>query len=164
MPREKTVTGWATGSAASLPGMSLRFFYCPPISYVASSDCVNNFCFLFPRRFANVTSHSWKLSLLSLICDQWYKLSSFFQMLVSLAALCKDFIRQRVCKDAFPAFLTSLRSQALVSCHAGPVYSHTLGFKLQKALLDGLGTLCVDLALGESLRAKWSVCPLFNKS
>ncbi|CAI9593044.1 unnamed protein product [Staurois parvus] len=43
----------------------------------------------------------------------------------------------------------SLRSQALVSCHAGPVYSHTLGFKLQLAVLEGLGTLCVDLALGD---------------
>ncbi|XP_073462640.1 TELO2-interacting protein 1 homolog [Aquarana catesbeiana] len=73
-----------------------------------------------------------------------------FQVLVSLASSCKDFLRQRVCKDALPAFLMSLRSQALVSCHAGPVYIHTLGFKLQTAVLEGLGTLCVDLALGDS--------------
>lgn len=92
----------------------------------------------------------WPCLVKRLLQDEPLVLLRAFQMLVSLAALCKDFIRQRVCKDAFPAFLTSLRSQALVSCHAGPVYSHTLGFKLQKALLDGLGTLCVDLALGDS--------------
>ncbi|CAJ0922998.1 unnamed protein product [Ranitomeya imitator] len=92
----------------------------------------------------------WPCLVKRLLQDEPLVLLRAFQMLVSLAALCKDFIRQRVCKDALPAFLTSLRSQALVSCHAGPVYSHTLGFKLQKALLDGLGTLCVDLALGDS--------------
>ncbi|KAM4032935.1 TELO2-interacting protein 1 homolog [Anomaloglossus baeobatrachus] len=92
----------------------------------------------------------WPCLVKRLLQDEPLVLLWAFQMLVSLAALCKDFIRQRVCKDALPAFLTSLRSQALVSCHAGPVYSHTLGFKLQKALLDGLGTLCVDLAFGDS--------------
>ncbi|KAG9473934.1 TELO2-interacting protein 1 homolog [Eleutherodactylus coqui] len=91
----------------------------------------------------------WPCLVKRLVQDEPLVLLRAFQMLVSLAASCKDFIRQRVCKDALPAFLTSLRSQALVSCHAGPVYSHTLGFKLQKALLDGLGTLCVDLALGD---------------
>ncbi|XP_073539950.1 TELO2-interacting protein 1 homolog [Phyllobates terribilis] len=92
----------------------------------------------------------WPCLVKRLLQDEPLVLLRAFQMLVSLAASCKDFIRQRVCKDALPAFLTSLRSQALVSCHAGPVYSHTLSFKLQKALLDGLGTLCVDLSLGDS--------------
>ncbi|XP_075701999.1 TELO2-interacting protein 1 homolog isoform X2 [Rhinoderma darwinii] len=92
----------------------------------------------------------WPCLVKRLLQDEPLVLLRAFQMLVSLAASCKDFMRQRVCKDALPAFLTSLRSQALVSCHAGPVYSHTLGFKLQKAILDGSGTLCVDLALGDS--------------
>ncbi|XP_044155175.1 LOW QUALITY PROTEIN: TELO2-interacting protein 1 homolog [Bufo gargarizans] len=92
----------------------------------------------------------WPCLVKRLLQDEPLVLLRAFQMLVSLAASCRDFIRPRVCKDALPAFLMSLRSQALVSCHAGHVYSHTLGFKLQKALLEGLGTLCVDLALGDS--------------
>ncbi|XP_056405718.1 TELO2-interacting protein 1 homolog isoform X2 [Hyla sarda] len=91
----------------------------------------------------------WPCLVKRLLRDEPLVLLRAFQMLVSLAALCKDFIRQRVCKEALPAFLASLRSQGLVSRRAGPVYSHTLGFKLQKAILDGLGTLCVDLALGD---------------
>ncbi|XP_063816444.1 TELO2-interacting protein 1 homolog isoform X2 [Pseudophryne corroboree] len=92
----------------------------------------------------------WPCLVKRLLKDEPLVLLRAFQVLVTLAASCKDFLRQRVCKDAFPAFLTSLRSQALVSCHAGPVYSHTLGFKLQKAILEGLRTLCVDMALGDS--------------
>ncbi|XP_071968182.1 TELO2-interacting protein 1 homolog isoform X2 [Engystomops pustulosus] len=91
----------------------------------------------------------WPCLVRRLLHDEPLVLLRAFQMLVSLTASCKDFIQHRVCKEALPAFLTSLRSQALVSCQAGPVYSHTLGFKLQKALLDGLGTLCVDLAFGD---------------
>ncbi|XP_053574057.1 TELO2-interacting protein 1 homolog [Bombina bombina] len=72
-----------------------------------------------------------------------------FQVLESLVSSCRDFLRQRVCKDALPAFLNSLRSQAPVSARASPIYSHTLGFKLQLALLEGLGTLCVALGLGD---------------
>uniref|UniRef100_F7DXG0 TELO2 interacting protein 1 n=1 Tax=Xenopus tropicalis TaxID=8364 RepID=F7DXG0_XENTR len=72
------------------------------------------------------------------------------QVLVCLAVSCRDFLRQRVCKDALPAFLKSLRSQASISARAGPIYTHTLGFKLQLALLEGLGTLCVTLGLGDS--------------
>ncbi|XP_018413175.1 PREDICTED: TELO2-interacting protein 1 homolog [Nanorana parkeri] len=93
---------------------------------------------------------TWPCLVKRLLHDEPLVLLRAFQVLISFASSCKDFLRQRVCKDALPAFLTSLRSQALVSCHAGPVYSHTLGFKLQIALLDGLGTLCVDLALGDS--------------
>ncbi|KAM9296196.1 TELO2-interacting protein 1 homolog [Gastrophryne carolinensis] len=92
----------------------------------------------------------WPCLVKRLIQDEPLILLRAFQVLVSLASSCRDFLRQRVCKDALPAFLTSLRSQALVSCHAGPIYSHTLGFKLQKALLEDLGPLCVDMELGDS--------------
>ncbi|XP_075033746.1 TELO2-interacting protein 1 homolog isoform X2 [Mixophyes fleayi] len=92
----------------------------------------------------------WPCLVKRLLQDEPLVLLRAFQVLVTLAASCKDFLRQRVCKDAFPAFLASLRSQAVVSCHAGPVYCHTLGFKLQKAILEGLRTLCVDMALGDS--------------
>ncbi|KAM4605878.1 TELO2-interacting protein 1 homolog [Discoglossus pictus] len=91
----------------------------------------------------------WPSLVKRLLHDEPLVLIRAFKVLVSLAASCKDFLRQRVCKDALPAFLTSLRSQAPASCRAGPVYSHTMAFKLQLAVLEGLGSLCVTLGLGD---------------
>ncbi|OCT57745.1 hypothetical protein XELAEV_18003080mg [Xenopus laevis] len=92
----------------------------------------------------------WPCLVKRLLQDEPLILLRAFQVLVCLAVSCRDFLRQRVCKDALPAFLKSLRSQASVSVRAGPIYTHTLGFKLQLALLEGLGTLCVTLGLGDS--------------
>ncbi|KAM3923949.1 TELO2-interacting protein 1 homolog [Leptodactylus fuscus] len=91
----------------------------------------------------------WPCLVRRLVQDKPQVLLRAFKLLVSLAASCKEFIRQRVCKDALPAFLVYLRTQANVSCHGGAVYNQTFGFKLQKALLDGLGELCADLSLGD---------------
>lgn len=70
-------------------------------------------------------------------------------MLCTLAEKCGDFLRRRFSKDVLPKLAGSLVTQAPVSARAGPVYSHTLAFKLQLAVLQGLGSLCEKLDLGE---------------
>uniref|UniRef100_A0A8D1YX88 TELO2-interacting protein 1 homolog n=1 Tax=Sus scrofa TaxID=9823 RepID=A0A8D1YX88_PIG len=72
-----------------------------------------------------------------------------FKVLQTLGGKCGDFLRSRFCKDVLPRLTGSLVSQAPVSSRAGPVYSHTLAFKLQLAVLQGLGPLCERLDLGE---------------
>uniref|UniRef100_A0A8C8AAZ5 TELO2-interacting protein 1 homolog n=1 Tax=Otus sunia TaxID=257818 RepID=A0A8C8AAZ5_9STRI len=73
-----------------------------------------------------------------------------FKVLCALAQRCGDFLRQRFCRDVLPKLSRSLLSQAPASARAGPVYSHTLAFKLQLAVLQGLGPLCEELDMGES--------------
>ncbi|XP_053429653.1 TELO2-interacting protein 1 homolog isoform X1 [Nycticebus coucang] len=72
-----------------------------------------------------------------------------FKVLRTLAGKCGDFLRRRFCKDVLPKLAGSLVTQAPISARAGPVYSHTLAFKLQLAVLQGLGPLCERLDLGE---------------
>ncbi|KAM8774914.1 TELO2-interacting protein 1 homolog isoform 1-T1 [Rhynchonycteris naso] len=72
-----------------------------------------------------------------------------FKVLQTLGGTCGDFLRNRFCKDVLPKLAGALASQASVSARAGPVYSHTLAFKLQLAVLQGLGPLCERLDLGE---------------
>lgn len=72
-----------------------------------------------------------------------------FKVLRTLGGKCGDFLRNRFCKDVLPKLTGSLATQAPVSARAGPVYSHTLAFKLQLAVLQGLGPLCERLDLGE---------------
>ncbi|XP_040103268.1 TELO2-interacting protein 1 homolog [Oryx dammah] len=72
-----------------------------------------------------------------------------FKVLRTLGGKCGDFLRSRFCKDVLPKLAGSLVSQAPISARAGPVYSHTLAFKLQLAVLQGLGPLCERLDLGE---------------
>ncbi|XP_032150868.1 TELO2-interacting protein 1 homolog isoform X1 [Sapajus apella] len=72
-----------------------------------------------------------------------------FKVLCTLGSKCGDFLRSRFCKDVLPKLAGSLVTQAPISARAGPVYSHTLAFKLQLAVLQGLGPLCERLDLGE---------------
>ncbi|XP_062970173.1 TELO2-interacting protein 1 homolog isoform X2 [Cynocephalus volans] len=72
-----------------------------------------------------------------------------FKVLRTLGGKCGDFLRSRFCKDVLPKLAGSLVTQAPISARAGPVYSHTLAFKLQLAVLQGLGPLCERLDLGE---------------
>lgn len=72
-----------------------------------------------------------------------------FKVLCTLGGKCGDFLRNRFCKDVLPKLAGSLVTQAPISARAGPVYSHTLAFKLQLAVLQGLGPLCERLDLGE---------------
>ena len=58
-----------------------------------------------------------------------------------------QFMRRRVIKDAFPSFTSYLKKQHVISLKAGAVYSHTLGFKLQLAILNIIGTMCRDLEI-----------------
>lgn len=76
-------------------------------------------------------------------------------MLCTLAQKCGDFLRQRFSKDVLPKLTSSLLSQAPASARAGPVYSHTLAFKLQLAVLQGLGPLCEALDMGEYRGKRW---------
>ncbi|XP_041060297.1 TELO2-interacting protein 1 homolog isoform X2 [Carcharodon carcharias] len=73
-----------------------------------------------------------------------------FKVLCKLADGSGDFLRSRVSKDILPKVTRSLVSQAPVSTKAGPIYSHTLSYKLQLAELQGLGKLCEKLDLGET--------------
>ncbi|XP_057559222.1 TELO2-interacting protein 1 homolog isoform X1 [Hippopotamus amphibius kiboko] len=72
-----------------------------------------------------------------------------FKVLRTLGGKCGDFLRSRFCKDVLPKLTGSLVGQAPISARAGPVYCHTLAFKLQLAVLQGLGPLCERLDLGE---------------
>nr|XP_058894903.1 TELO2-interacting protein 1 homolog isoform X3 [Kogia breviceps] len=76
-----------------------------------------------------------------------------FKVLRTLGGKCGDFLRSRFCKDVLPKLAGSLVSQAPISARAGPVYFHTLAFKLQLAVLQGLGPLCERLDLGMEYRA-----------
>ncbi|KAM9350375.1 TELO2-interacting protein 1 homolog [Symphorus nematophorus] len=73
-----------------------------------------------------------------------------FRVLCTLGETCGDFLRRRVSKEILPKLSSSLARQAPVSAKAGPVYTHTLAYKLQLAVLQGLGSLCQRLDLGEA--------------
>lgn len=72
-------------------------------------------------------------------------------MLCTLAEACGDFLRRRVSKEVLPRISLSLTRQAPVSAKAGPVYTHSMAYKLQLAVLQGLGSLCQRLDLGKSV-------------
>ncbi|KAM8755102.1 TELO2-interacting protein 1 homolog isoform 1-T1 [Acanthopagrus schlegelii] len=73
-----------------------------------------------------------------------------FRVLCTLGETCGDFLRRRVSKEILPKLSSSLARQAPISAKAGPVYTHTLAYKLQLAVLQGLGSLCQRLDLGEA--------------
>ncbi len=83
-----------------------------------------------------------------------HQVSLFFsvdlQVLCVLGESCGDFLRKRVSKEVLPHVTSSLMKQAEVSARSGPVYTHTLAYKLQLAVLQGLGPLCVKLDLSKS--------------
>ncbi|XP_010134941.1 PREDICTED: TELO2-interacting protein 1 homolog, partial [Buceros rhinoceros silvestris] len=92
----------------------------------------------------------WPALVARLISDDPLAVLRAFKVLCTLAQKCGDFLRQRFSKDVLPKLTSSLLSQAPASARAGPVYSHTLAFKLQLAVLQGLGPLCEALDMGES--------------
>lgn len=77
-------------------------------------------------------------------------LSLSLQVLCVLGESCGDFLRKRVSKEVLPRLTSSLSRQAETSARAGPMYTHTLAYKLQLAVLQGLGPLCVRLDLGKA--------------
>ncbi|XP_062361141.1 TELO2-interacting protein 1 homolog isoform X2 [Cinclus cinclus] len=92
----------------------------------------------------------WPALVMRLISDDPLAVLRAFKVLCTLAQTCGDFLRQRFSRDVLPKLTSSLLSQAPMSARAGPVYSHTLAFKLQLAVLQGLGSLCERLDMGES--------------
>ncbi|XP_032074137.1 TELO2-interacting protein 1 homolog [Thamnophis elegans] len=93
---------------------------------------------------------AWPALVCRLINDDPLAVLRAFQVLCTLGAHSGDFLRSRFSKDVLPKLAASLVAQAPTSAHAGPVYSHTLAFKLQLAVLQGLGSLCQALDLGEN--------------
>nr|XP_042698508.1 TELO2-interacting protein 1 homolog [Chrysemys picta bellii]XP_042698509.1 TELO2-interacting protein 1 homolog [Chrysemys picta bellii]XP_042698510.1 TELO2-interacting protein 1 homolog [Chrysemys picta bellii] len=93
---------------------------------------------------------AWPALVTRLINDDPLVVLRAFKVLCTLAEKCGDFLRRRFSKDVLPKLAGSLVTQAPVSASAGPMYSHTLAFKLQLAVLQGLGSLCEKLDLGES--------------
>ncbi|KAF1667892.1 hypothetical protein FQA23_0014199, partial [Aptenodytes patagonicus] len=91
----------------------------------------------------------WPALVTRLISDDPLAVLRAFKVLCTLAQKCGDFLRQRFSKDVLPKLTSSLLSQAPASARAGPVYNHTLAFKLQLAVLQGLGSLCEKLDMGE---------------
>ncbi|XP_056279886.1 TELO2-interacting protein 1 homolog [Pseudoliparis swirei] len=92
----------------------------------------------------------WPALLQRLTADDPLAVLRAFRVLCTLGETCGDFLRRRVSKEVLPKLSASLVRQAPVSAKAGPVYTHTLAYKLQLAVLRGLGSLCQRLDLGEA--------------
>ncbi|XP_024148210.1 TELO2-interacting protein 1 homolog isoform X2 [Oryzias melastigma] len=101
----------------------------------------------------------WPALLQRLTADDQLVVLRAFRVLCTLGETCGDFLRRRVSKDVLPKVTWSLSRQAPVSARAGPVYTHSLAYKLQLAYLQGLGSLCQRLDLGEAdLDAVFEAC------
>ncbi|XP_049436884.1 TELO2-interacting protein 1 homolog [Epinephelus fuscoguttatus] len=92
----------------------------------------------------------WPALLQRLTADDPLAVLRAFRVLCTLGETCGDFLRRRVSKEVLPKLSSSLARQAPVSAKAGPIYTHTLAYKLQLAVLQGLGSLCQRLDLGEA--------------
>ncbi|XP_067447589.1 TELO2-interacting protein 1 homolog [Thunnus thynnus] len=92
----------------------------------------------------------WPALLQRLTADDPLAVLRAFRVLCTLGETCGDFLRRRVSKEVLPKLSSSLARQAPISAKAGPVYTHTLAYKLQLAVLQGLGSLCQRLDLGEA--------------
>uniref|UniRef100_A0A4W4FIH0 TELO2-interacting protein 1 homolog n=1 Tax=Electrophorus electricus TaxID=8005 RepID=A0A4W4FIH0_ELEEL len=91
----------------------------------------------------------WPALLQRLTNDDPLAIPRAFRVLCVLGETCGDFLRRRVSKEVLPRLTSSLARQAESSARAGPVYTHMLAYKLQLAVLQGLGPLCMHLDLGE---------------
>ncbi|KAG1926751.1 TELO2-interacting protein 1 homolog isoform X2 [Pimephales promelas] len=91
----------------------------------------------------------WPALLQRLTNDDPLAVPRAFKVLCVLGQSCGDFLRRRVCKEVLPRLTSSLMKQAEISARSGPAYTHTLAYKLQLAVLQGLGPLCVQLDLME---------------
>ncbi|KAM7404304.1 hypothetical protein PAMP_011666 [Pampus punctatissimus] len=89
----------------------------------------------------------WPALLQRLTADDPLAVLRAFRVLCTLGETCGDFLRNRVSKEVLPKLSSSLARQAPISAKAGPVYTHTLAYKLQLAVLQGLGSLCQRLEL-----------------
>lgn len=102
------------------------------------------------NRLLPMAHRLWPALVIRLVNDDPLVVLRAFKVLCILGETCGDFLRRRFSKDVLPKLIASLAAQAPVSARAGPIYSHTLAFKLQLAVLQGLGSLCEKLDMGES--------------
>lgn len=82
--------------------------------------------------------------------DPLFSSMNLSQVLCVLGESCGDFLKKRVSKEILPRLTSSLMKQAEISARSGPIYTQTLAYKLQLAVLQGLGPLCVRLDLSKS--------------
>ncbi|XP_072552810.1 TELO2-interacting protein 1 homolog [Salminus brasiliensis] len=92
----------------------------------------------------------WPALLHRLTNDDPLVIPQAFRVLCVLGETCGDFLRKRVSKEVLPRLTSALSRQAETSARSGPLYTHTLAYKLQLAVLQGLGPLCVRLDLVDS--------------
>ncbi|XP_061657063.1 TELO2-interacting protein 1 homolog isoform X3 [Syngnathoides biaculeatus] len=97
-----------------------------------------------------MTHRCWPALVQRLTADDPLAVLRAFRVLCTLSRTCGDFLRRRVSKEILPKLSSSLVHQAPISTKAGPVYTHTLAYKLQLAVLEGLGSLCQSLDLAEA--------------
>ncbi|KAL8179855.1 UNVERIFIED_CONTAM: hypothetical protein K2H54_073612 [Gekko kuhli] len=102
------------------------------------------------NHFLPLVHRTWPALVTRLTNDDPLAVLRAFKVLCTLGARSGDFLRRRFSKDVLPKLAGSLATQAPVSARSGPIYSHTLAFKLQLAVLQGLGSLCQALDLDES--------------
>ena len=69
------------------------------------------------------------------------------EVLVTMADVCRDFLRRRVSKEVWPLLMNKLEQSASTSCTAGSSYQHTSSYKLQKFLLDNAAMLANTLEM-----------------
>ncbi|XP_077192213.1 TELO2-interacting protein 1 homolog [Paroedura picta] len=104
----------------------------------------------YQNHFLPLAHRTWPALVTRLTNDDPLAVLRAFKVLCAFGARSGDFLRRRFSKDVLPKLVSSLATQAPVSARAGPVYSHTLAFKLQLAVLQGLGSLCQALDLDET--------------
>ncbi|KAE8293138.1 TELO2-interacting protein 1-like protein SMG10 [Larimichthys crocea] len=97
-----------------------------------------------------IVHRCWPALVQRLTADDPLAVLRAFRVLCTLGETCGDFLRRRVSKEILPKLSSSLTRQAPISAKAGPVYTHTLAYKLQVAVLQGLGSLCQRLDLAEA--------------
>ena len=67
------------------------------------------------------------------------------EVLVTMADVCRDFLRRRVSKEVWPLLMGKLEQLAATSRTAGESYRHTPSCKLQKTILSNSATLAEKL-------------------
>lgn len=67
--------------------------------------------------------------------------------LVTMADVCKDFLRRRVSKEVWPLLMNKLEQLVSTSRIAGASYRHTASYKLQRAVLDNAAILANKLEM-----------------
>lgn len=69
------------------------------------------------------------------------------EVLVTMADICRDFLRRRVSKEVWPLLMSKLEQLASTSRTAGTNYRHTSNYKLQKMVLENAAVLAAKLEM-----------------